>query len=287
MSSGIYALFWEEQDLIYIGQSLNIDKRLNHHKYCLQKNIHCNYKVQQAYNNYASPQHLILEETEDITKLDTLEKYWIEEFNSISKGLNISSVEGTEYGSYKYSNISILLAFRLLSNTTQNIADISEKLLLNISTIRAINSGQNYVWLKYKYPKHYNKMIAQRNSRFKNSKSIYSKGIFYKVKSPENIEYTVYNISEFTKRFNLNLGNFSSMLYGKFKECKGWRLSSTILTKKLIILKSPTGINTTIDNISSFCKENNLDTGSISKLISGIYKSSKGWTLVGIEEKIV
>lgn len=60
MTIGIYSLYWEEQDLIYIGQSQNIERRFTEHLYKLKNNTHTNYKVQKAYITYGLPSTNIL-----------------------------------------------------------------------------------------------------------------------------------------------------------------------------------------------------------------------------------
>jgi excinuclease UvrABC nuclease subunit len=52
MNSGIYALYWWEQDLVYVGLSRNLHRRRNQHMSSMVKNTHDNYKVQQAFNNF-------------------------------------------------------------------------------------------------------------------------------------------------------------------------------------------------------------------------------------------
>lgn len=55
MTIGIYALYWEEQDLVYVGQSQDIARRFTEHKRKLKNTSHTNYKVQAAYNLYGIP----------------------------------------------------------------------------------------------------------------------------------------------------------------------------------------------------------------------------------------
>jgi predicted GIY-YIG superfamily endonuclease len=62
MTIGIYALYWEEQDLIYIGESDNIERRFKEHLKMLETNKHFNYRVQEVYNTYGLPLFQILEE---------------------------------------------------------------------------------------------------------------------------------------------------------------------------------------------------------------------------------
>lgn len=43
-------------------------------------------------------------------------------------------------------------------------------------------------------------------------------------------------------------------------------------------IKSPDGVIHDVYNMSEFCRENGLSSGNVSAMLSGKYKSSKGWT---------
>lgn len=73
--SGIYALWYEEQDLIYIGQSVELSIREKTHKSNLRLNKHSNYKLQEAYNKYGLPEFVVLEYCSE-ADLDRLELSW-------------------------------------------------------------------------------------------------------------------------------------------------------------------------------------------------------------------
>lgn len=113
MNSGIYALYWWEQDLVYVGLSQNLSNRKKEHFTLLKNNKHTNYKVQNAYNNFGIPDFIILEYVEDILKLPELEVYWCNELNALGKN-GLCLVEpgvvgfGTNSNASKYSKIQIL-----------------------------------------------------------------------------------------------------------------------------------------------------------------------------------
>lgn len=52
MNSGIYKILNVMNGNIYIGSAINFNDRFYHHKYQLQKNIHKNYHLQNAWNKY-------------------------------------------------------------------------------------------------------------------------------------------------------------------------------------------------------------------------------------------
>ena len=53
----------------------------------------------------------------------------------------------------------------------------------------------------------------------------------------------------------------------------------TIKPKQTWLLLSPLGEQITVTSRGAFCRENNLNEGSISRLIRGIIKQYKGWKL--------
>ena len=119
MNSGIYALYWWEQDLIYVGLSQNLSRRKQQHYYDLLANKHINWKVQQAYNNYGSPDFIVLEYG-SMSNLSKLEQHWGNEFDVMGhRGLNIQEPGwgpgyGTSHNTSVYSQIQILKVFSLV-----------------------------------------------------------------------------------------------------------------------------------------------------------------------------
>lgn len=71
---------------VYIGQSTNIKKRWKHHKYSPST---IGKKLYNSYLKYGHDNHIyeVLEEC-DIVSLNSREHYWINQYNSIKKGLN-------------------------------------------------------------------------------------------------------------------------------------------------------------------------------------------------------
>lgn len=168
MTIGIYALYWWEQDLVYIGLSQNIEKRNIYHFNKLKQHKHSNYKVQNAYNNYGKPMLLILEECSSI-ELNDKEVFWTREFDSINNGLNIVEAGccggyGTNSPNSTYSTISILRVFSLLYKTKLSYEEISIKTKVSEATIRHIKKSETHTWLKERYPDKYAIMQLSRKS---------------------------------------------------------------------------------------------------------------------------
>lgn len=239
MTIGIYSLYWEEEDLIYIGQSLNIESRKNDHISALKRKDHFNYKVQNAYNKYGLPKLLVLEVTTS-AELDTKEIYWIQETNA---QLNIaigggSGGKGIGHSQFKFSKLQILRAFRQLSSSYKFL--LNTEIYLNtgitIGMLEAISSGKSHIWLKEQYPTRHARMILFRAQRAKynnsNRKSIQE---YYTnsnrelpiVISPKGLEFVVSNIREFARNHHLPHSSLNYVVNGKRKACQGWILKTT------------------------------------------------------------
>lgn len=167
MTIGIYALYWEDQDLIYIGQSINIESRIREHTRKMQKCEHENYKVQNAYGLYGAPTSSILEIV-PTARLDTVEEQFIEEFDSIVNGLNIMSGgrsgRGLHAGNSQLSQYQVLRVFSFLYKTNLPYSVISLKTGIPTGNIANIKRGGKHIWLSEKYPEQYAKMLSRDKS---------------------------------------------------------------------------------------------------------------------------
>ena len=96
MTIGIYKLQWDE--VVYIGQSVNVEKRIKTHMNNLVKSKHSNKAMQSMYDTWGPPNFagLICEVNEH--ELNSAEVHFIEEFNSYHAGLNGNTGGGTRTG---------------------------------------------------------------------------------------------------------------------------------------------------------------------------------------------
>lgn len=91
----IYALFWEQNNMIYIGKTVSLKRRVAEHLEILNANSHYNSKLQNQYNEYGEPSIIELEYCED-EDVYIKENYWIKEYDSVLSGLNIYGGRGEE-----------------------------------------------------------------------------------------------------------------------------------------------------------------------------------------------
>ena len=86
---GIYCIKNLVNNKVYIGQSIDIDKRWYTHKSELNRNAHKNKKLQNAWNKYGSSQfefRILKVCSKD--ELDNFEKYYIDFYDSYKNGYN-------------------------------------------------------------------------------------------------------------------------------------------------------------------------------------------------------
>lgn len=229
MTIGIYAIYWEQENSkVYIGQSVNIEKRWLHHLWGLKNNKHINSKLQTAYNLYGKPKFQILE-VSDINSLLIKEIFWVGEFNSIVYGYNIMHPEASKVGylaaNSKYSKLALLILFRLLRKKDLTYEEISDLTGINKSTVLQISRNEKHSWLHEKYPNISKKVEIARLFRLDNRRTNNTK--VFTVKDILGNVYTFNNMYRFCKEHNLNVGNFHNMIHGIGNTCKGFSLRET------------------------------------------------------------
>lgn len=304
MTIGIYSLYWEEQDLIYIGLSINIEARFKEHEGSMRRNTHSNYKVQNAYTLYGLPIFNILEEC-SVDELPSKEIFWTKEFDSLNPlhGLNIieaggSGGFGTNASFSKYSRYKILKVFSLLYTGAYTYKQIQERCKVPNHLISNIKTGSSHLWLKTSYPEKYLLMV-NNPVHPKTYQGIHGGSIV--VISPEGDQYTISNIKDFClsidlKGTSLNSGmvGFSKLLSECRRTYKGWRLASysgnitaySTSRNSATVSKAvaPDGAIHEISNISEFCRDllKNEDLAKVfakgmSRMLNGTRQSYKGW----------
>lgn len=226
MVCGIYLLKFSN-NLVYVGQSKDINRRFTTHCNKLVKGTHVNIKLLSAYSKHGKPTlEIILECLPQ--DLDAAEKEAIEIYDSINNGLNIAPAAGSFpilpgelNGFSKYSDADIIMAVEYLSDNLEQPLKVSAKLLeIDYSTIKNISNGTSHRWLSDKIPEKYTKLLAYKGKRTINTSA--NKGIFYCIQDPSGIVHSITNISEFARQYGLNAGALGQVLRGKARHHKGW-----------------------------------------------------------------
>ena len=222
--SGVYLLWFEASQQPYIGCSQDVHSRYREHLYLLKNNKATNYKLQNQYNLYGSPELVILEKGAT-DKLYDLETAWTKEFDSINNGLNIVEPGIVGYGansnSSKYTKILVLKVFSLLAKTNLSMTQISSKLNVPKHLVQDIKGGRTHIWLQGEYPELYRKMITRYSG---------PKPKAFKVLSPDNELIEITDVKAFVTRYypdqlkSLDIG-LCKLRSGSRKQYKGWTLA--------------------------------------------------------------
>lgn len=238
MTIGIYCLTFEHTDYVYIGQSLNIEKRFEEHLTELRIGT-SNYKMLAAYILFNKPILNILEECSE-SELDSKEMAYINEFNCIESGLNCFNgttprtdiKKGYLPAKSKYTEetyYKILKACLSYPNSQPKyIADITQTDSITVSGIRNLKSHR---WLEYKYPEEYAKLVELYNMPKKEVVRVQKPNkvpeYYPEVISPDGkiFKLTKGTARSFAKEHNIPYTSFNKLLNGKVEHCANWRLA--------------------------------------------------------------
>lgn len=284
MTCGIYLLRFEGTDKVYVGQSLNIEKRFTQHKNHMVLGT-ATPKMQEAFNIYGPPNTEVLVECVE-KDLDVIEVEAIEIFDAVANGFNSSKGgHGGGHGLYgeqmynaSYSNEKIIEVFNLLiDDTSLKLIEVSVHTGVPKSIVSLVSSGASHLWLKDLYPIKYAEMLSLVGTR-RGAK--YRGGAYPSLVSPNGIEYCVDNISAFTLKHSLCKVHIGKVLKGTEVQYKGWHLISTVLPPKVTYtVEAPTGDVHTFTSIKEFAKANSLQSSHLSEVLNSKRKQHKGWKL--------
>jgi hypothetical protein len=173
MTCGVYVLLFENTDKVYVGQSINIEKRFLEHKSSLITTT-ASKKLQNAYEVFGMPKVEILLECGS-SDLNAKELECIKEFDSVNNGFNSiivtnggSNLCGEQSYAAKHSNAQYEQAFfTLLNNPNLSYKEVSNLCNIPTTVLTQMVTGNSHLWLKDKYPKEYEKL--KQVSKYKNA----------------------------------------------------------------------------------------------------------------------
>lgn len=204
--SGIYLIRNNVNNKVYIGQSVDIKRRIGEHlrsaqpeKYSKKSERDTNTPIHKAMQKYGIENFevQILEKCSRET-LNDKEIYWIQIFDSTNynKGYNITSggqnnfaLKGEKHSQAKLTQNDVNSIINLLKTSNLSFSEIAQQFSISTSTICMINTGKTWKNNQLKYP------IRITNSGLKGEKNhqshfsekevmmirkLYSEGITYK-----------------------------------------------------------------------------------------------------------
>lgn len=226
--SGIYYIYFEqENNLYYIGCSLNIKKRIKDHISMMNTNTHHNYKIQNLYNKFGLPVFGVLEYCDPKDLFDK-EVYYINEFDSFNNGLNLTvggngRLFGENNPNAKYTKEQYKKVIEYLTTTSYTYSKIMDLTGVSKYIIKQMAALTAHMYLEHEMPEEYTKLKALLGTRKNSAKD---RGIVYPiVLSPNGNKFEVTNVNSFCKEHVLQPSNFHKVLIGKRRIHKGWTLA--------------------------------------------------------------
>lgn len=294
---GIYALYWEQSDMVYIGQTTK-ENRYEQHIEQLKKNTHFNYKCIEQYIKYGVPQYHVLE-TCTIEELDKKEIQWIQEFDSNITGLNLTSGgvsgNGVSCSASVYTKKTILKVFSMLYRTIATYSSISNRLNVGISVVNKIAAGTEHIWLQEQYSEQFKQLREKCKLRStENTPSRHKEKMYPEVVDSEGNTYSIVNAKEFCathpKLGTAGYSNFSGVLRGVRKQHKGFKLLNPQVVTDNVIRPTLYGPNNEayvgLTSLKEFCENNEylMSTPNANKGLSAVFRGDrplyKGFSLV-------
>lgn len=221
MRKGIYALVFNGTDKVYIGQSINIEKRYTEHLRDLRDGT-SSPKLLEAFKKYGKPSLEVLIEC-STSELDYNEEELIKEFDSVDNGFNTlykpgnPLIRGVDSVHAKLDKSIYINIFKeLISGST--IEAISSKYNVSKHIVAHIKIGRTHLWLKDEFPEEYRVL---EDSISKNKHLVKNRLLKNKL-TGEIVE--VSNITEFCSSRGLERANISRMINGGRKSANGWIL---------------------------------------------------------------
>jgi hypothetical protein len=102
----------------------------------------------------------------------------------------------------------------------------------------------------------------------------------YRLQSSITGEICVFeSIKDFANANGLQPGSVSNVLNKKFEHTHEWTLPGVVVTPKILYrFKSPDGTIYETDTITEFCRQHDLNKGTMNAIWNGIGATHKGWT---------
>lgn len=219
--SGIYCIENIKTNKKYIGQSVDIKDRWRRHISELNKGTHENDYLQKAWNKYTESnfRFYVLEYCH-IDKLDEIEVYYIEKYNTLNRDLGYNLKSGGQNGGSKYSDeVRKKMSASVKQSYDENLKQLRSQTALNQwadpNIKEKIMGSNNGMHGKH----HTEEAIGKIKEKRKNVKK--KKEIRRVLCVELNMIFS--NASQAAKYFNMtSAANILNVCYGKRQTCGGY-----------------------------------------------------------------
>ena len=215
--SGIYKITCLANEKVYIGSSIDLDRRYSDHLKNLKNQTHCNPHLQNAWNKYGSESFTfeVIQYVPYLARLIFWEQLYLDYYHAANRvhGFNICPKAGNCLG---------------VKHTLETRAKLSEAKKGNQNTKGFKHSAETCA----KYSENRKGKGNQYTRGFKRTAETHAKITASQVKnnpfywvatSPEGKIYDpIFNLREFCRDHNLHHGNMGGVANGKYKSYKSW-----------------------------------------------------------------
>lgn len=233
MLGGIYLLKFKGTDSVYIGQSVDFERRFKEHMSSFVSRT-ASKKLQLAYDTYGAPSMQVLENIPS-NKLDDREKYYIELYSSVNSGFNTSSGGynnsiGVNNPQCKFSKTELIdIVNYVVENKSKSIRSIALSLNINYSTLYDLVKGKSHNWLAEELPEAHAIMIEHCKGLYsnngKNVKNAKERGMLLPtLVSPDGAHITICGIKETVRTYKLPDNQLRKLIRGEIETYKGWTI---------------------------------------------------------------
>lgn len=163
---GIYKISCTQEDISYIGSSIDINKRWIEHRCMLNRNTHHNEELQLAWNAYGDDSFTfeLLEKTENLILAEQkwIDNFWPNCYNTTKNAWNpqrnpATTKKGKQTTFSRYNTYSTggklnqkqALEIIALLNTGMGCIEIAKKYNLHYSSVYYIKDGKNWKHLAH------------------------------------------------------------------------------------------------------------------------------------------
>lgn len=271
-SSGVYQILCVPTGKIYIGSTVNLRARWEHHHRTLRLCKHHNSHLQNAWTKYGEDyfEFSVLEFT-DTDSLLQVEQKWIEQTKCADRdfGFNISD----RAGSPGKMNIQTWKGFvdpKGNEVTITNLFDFCRQNQLDFPSMHRLAKGKSKL-KSYKGWTHRNS-VRQRD---------YIKTYAGFIAPDGNLARPITNLAAFCREHGLDKTHMVAVAHGRICSHHGWTFSNgkqRSEPKTYTGFVSPCGQKVNISNLKAFCQTNGLGLAHMHEVKSGKRKSHKGWS---------
>ncbi|MEJ7617548.1 MAG: GIY-YIG nuclease family protein [Pyrinomonadaceae bacterium] len=272
-SSGVYQIRCLHTGKVYIGSTVDFSKRWGQHRRSLRRGSHPNARLLRAWKKYGEENfEFTILEIVDVPDLLRAEQLWLEKTRCADRrrGFNIFGTAGSP-------GDSLARVWKGFVNpqgeevTITNLYGFCRQHGIDFPSMHKLASGKSKL-------KSY-KGWTHRNSPRRRE---YVKTYEGFVAPDAQLAGTITNLAAFCRKYGLDKTHMVAVAHGRIYSHRGWayrnnrhRLNGPKTYQGFV---NPEGQLVTINNLKTFCQNNDLSYIHMHNIKSGKRKSHKGWT---------